>query len=304
MAEIDPIAERREREEQERKNKSLKNIMYALAGVAVLLAGGLAYIWSSKSSLVKDLNLEKQDLTEQIEALKSDYDSLTSDYESINSQLDSSREEVNQLVERIKQTEATDRAQIRRYEKELGTLRSIMKGYIVQIDSLNTLNHKLTVEAANARKEAAEAGRLNEELTAQVAGYKEQVAVGSKLKARGITLVGINGSGSATDRSSRVVKLRTDLSLVENAIAKTGARRIYIRVKGPDGILMTGTDQKMFTSGGEQMVCSASREVDYQGSEVEMSIYFAGDGAFTKGTYSVDVYSADGKLGSADLILR
>ena len=116
--------------------------------------------------------------------------------------------------------------------------------------------------------------------------------------------VGINGSGSTTDRSSRVVKLRTDLSLVENAIAKTGARRIYIRVKGPDGILMTGADQKMFTSGGEQMVCSASREVDYQGSEVEMSIYFGGDGAFTKGTYSVDVYSTDGKLGSADLILR
>ena len=35
-----------------------------------------------------------------------------------------------------------------------------------------------------------------------------------------------------------------------------------------------------------------------------MSIYFGGDGAFTKGTYSVDVYSTDGKLGSADLILR
>ena len=123
MAEIDPIAERREREEQERKNKSLKNIMYALAGVAALLAAGLVYIWSSKSSLVKDLDAEKQDLTQQIEALKSDYDSLTSDYESINSQLDSSREEVNQLVERIKKTEATDRAQIRKYEKELGTLR-------------------------------------------------------------------------------------------------------------------------------------------------------------------------------------
>ena len=29
-----------------------------------------------------------------------------------------------------------------------------------------------------------------------------------------------------------------------------------------------------------------------------------GDGSYTKGTYSVDVYSADGKLGSADLILR
>lgn len=42
MAEIDPIQERREREEQERKNESLKKTMWALVAVAVLLATGLA----------------------------------------------------------------------------------------------------------------------------------------------------------------------------------------------------------------------------------------------------------------------
>ena len=35
-----------------------------------------------------------------------------------------------------------------------------------------------------------------------------------------------------------------------------------------------------------------------------MSIYFSGASSYTKGTYSVDVYGADGKLGSADLVLR
>ena len=68
MAEIDPIRERREREEQERKNESLKKVMWILVAVAVLLAAGLAYIWFSKSSLVKDLNAEKDDLTQQMTA--------------------------------------------------------------------------------------------------------------------------------------------------------------------------------------------------------------------------------------------
>ena len=152
MAEIDPIRERRDREEQERKNESLKKVMWILVAVAVLLAAGLAYIWFSKSSLVKDLNAEKDDLTQQMIALKGDYDSLSSDYASINSQLDSSKEEVNQLIERIQKTEATNRRKMRQYEKELGTLRSIMRNYIVQIDSLNTLNHKLTADAAAARR--------------------------------------------------------------------------------------------------------------------------------------------------------
>ncbi len=284
--------------------EKLRKIMIGLAMLAVILLGALAYIWVNNNKIVNQLKVEKADLTEQMVALRADYDSLYTNSTLLTDSLAVEREKVDQMIERLKKTEATNRAQIRKYENELGTMRSIMKHYIVQIDSLNNLNNTLRQETADAKKEAADSRKKYNELRETTDKYEKQVEKGSVLKARGITLVGINGSGSTTDRSSRVVKLRTDLSLVENAIAKTGARRIYIRVKGPDGILMTGSDQKMFTSGGEQMVCSASREVDYQGSEVEMSIYFAGDGAFTKGTYSVDVYSADGKLGSADLILR
>ena len=108
----------------------------------------LIFNGSRHKTLVSELQIEKQDLQSQIEALQSDYDSLSSDYEFINAQLDSSREEIAQLVERVKTVSATNRSKIRQYEKELGTLRSIMRSYIVQIDSLNHLNHKLTAEAA------------------------------------------------------------------------------------------------------------------------------------------------------------
>ena len=304
MAEIDPIAERREREEQERKNKSLKNIMYALAGVATLLAAGLVYIWSSKSSLVKDLDAEKQDLTQQIEALKSDYDSLTSDYESINSQLDSSREEVNQLVERIKKTEATDRAQIRKYEKELGTLRSIMKGYIVQIDSLNTLNHKLTADAAAARREAAESKAEARELKGQVEDLTGKVATGSVIKSRGLSVAAYNASDKVTDRSSRVKRLLASLSLVENELAPRGPVRVYLRVKDPEGALLTNGSGTSFSYNGQTMTATASREVDYEGKEVDLSIYVNDIPSFQSGIYTVEAYTSQAFLGKTELLLR
>ena len=78
----------------EEKGSSLKGITVVLAVVAVLLAGTLAYIWWQKSSLVNELNIEKEELTLQMIALQNDYASLSSDYDTINSQLDSSREEV------------------------------------------------------------------------------------------------------------------------------------------------------------------------------------------------------------------
>lgn len=71
------------------ENNSLKKIMYALAAVAVLLAGALAYIWYQKSSLVKELTIDKEELTAQMIELQNDYATLSSDYDTINSQLDS-----------------------------------------------------------------------------------------------------------------------------------------------------------------------------------------------------------------------
>lgn len=302
--ETDPILERRALEARLAQENKLKKVMYALIGVAVVLAGALAYIWSQKSALISDLEIEKQDLTEQIESLQSDYANLSSDYDSINSQLDTSRAEVADLVERIKKTEATNRAMIRKYQKELGTLRSIMRNYIVQIDSLNTLNHKLTADAAAARKEAAASKAQSRQLEQQVESLSGQVAAGSVIKARGLRIDAYNASDKITDRSSRVVRLLTSLSLVENDLAPKGPVVVYIRVKDPDGIILTNANRASFTFNGETMVASASRRVDYEGKEVDLSIYLNDIPSFAKGVYTVEAYTEQSKLGTAELMLR
>ncbi|MBQ8810046.1 MAG: hypothetical protein IJZ69_06910 [Bacteroidales bacterium] len=288
----------------EMEEQSLKKVMYALAAVAVVLAGALAYIWYQKSSLVNELTLEKEELTEQMIALQNDYATLSSDYDDINLQLDSSRLEVQLLIDKITQTEATNRTKIRQYERELGTLRSIMKNYIVQIDSLNTLNKQLTADAAAARREAAESRRKQQELNKTVEELTGQVAAGSVIKARGIRIEAYNASDKVTDRSSRVLRLLTTLSLVENDLAPKGPVRVYIRVKGPDGILLTNDTQRTFEVNGEPMICSASREVDYQGKEVELSIYLNDITGYVKGIYTVEAYTEQTLLGSAELMLR
>lgn len=286
------------------EEKNLKTVMYAMSGVIVVLAGVLGYIWFTKSALVKDLNIEKEELTQQMVALQSDYEALSSDYDTINAQLDSSKEEVAQLIERIQKTEATNRNKMRQYEKELGTLRSIMRNYIVQIDSLNTLNQKLTAEAAAARKDAAESKAKNESLTQKVSHLSSQVATGSVIKATGLRVDAYNGSGAVTDRSSRVVKLLTSLSLVANDLAPHGPVRVYVVIKDPAGATLINSTSRQLTFNGTPIQTSASREVDYQGNEVDLSIYLNDIPAYTKGIYTVEAYTEQSYLGSAELLLR
>ena len=193
---------------------------------------------------------------------------------------------------------------MRKYEKELGTLRTIMRHYVTQIDSLNTLNHKLTAEAAAARKDASEARKANEQLAQQVDELSGQVAAGSVIKARGLHTEAYGKNDKKTDRSSRVVRLLTTLSLVETDLAPRGPVRVYIRVKDPEGILLTNSASVSFPMGDDEIVASASREVDYEGKEVELSIYLNDIPKYTKGVYTIQAYTAQTLLGETTLMLR
>lgn len=283
--------------------KRLKILIMALGAVALILLGVLLYVWFDRNGMIKDLNLEKDELTGQMQQLRAEYDSLSTSNDTLNAQLNIEKERVDILIEKVKETEATNRARIRQYEKELGTLRTIMRNYIHQIDSLNTLNVALRKDAATAREEARSKQKQYEDLRSTTDEYARKVEKGSVVKGRSFSLVGITEAGKDTDRSSRVVKLKTCLHLIENTIAATGPRKVYIRVKGPDGILLTNANQGVFHYEGEQLIYSAMREVDYQGQEVEICIYFA-DASFAKGVYSVEIFTDQTKLGGADCLLR
>lgn len=284
--------------------KKYKQIIIALASVAVILVGVLIYVYIDRNSIINDLSIEKEDLTAQMVELQNDYANLSTANDTLNAELMLEREKVAQLLERVKKTEANNKAKLLKYERELGTLRSIMRGYIKQIDSLNTLNNELREAAAVAKQEAKKSRKQYENLKSTTEELGKQVEMGSIVKGRGMTAIGINASGKETDRSSRVAKLKACVYLVENSIAKKGPRNVYLRVKGPDGILMTQNPMQMFKVAGEEMIYSASREVDYQGDEVEICIYFDYGQQFVKGVYNIEAYTTDGKLGTADLLLK
>ena len=130
------------------------------------------------------------------------------------------------------------------------------------------------------------------------------VTVGSILKARGLRMEAFNANDRVVDKSNRVVRLLVTLSLVENELAERGPVRVYVRVTDPSGNLLLDGKGTTFTFEGETLDATASREVDYQGDEVEMGIYVNNIPDFVKGIYTVQAYTEQSLLGSAELMLR
>ena len=298
-------------EEPASDNKKQKNILIALVTLTVLLAGGLVYMWLNNSKTEAELNKTLESSRSELAASMQDlldlqeaYSGLSVQYDTINMQLDSSRIEVELLMEKLQKERQISNATIKQYQKELGTLRAIMRGYIEQIDSLQQVNTKLTADAAAARKEAAASRKKTEELTKTVANLSGQVSAGAVIKAYGLKTEAYNKSDKVTDRSSRVAYLLTSLTLGENDLAERGPVTIYIRVKDPEGYLLVGDGQKAFEYNGEVMNCSASRSVDYQGAAVDLGIYLNDIPEYGKGVYTVVAYSDKSLLGTTELILR
>ncbi len=284
--------------------KTAKIIMIVLAAVLVAVVIALLYIWIDRAKMINELTTDKFTLELKLEDLRDGYDSLQTNNDTINLRLIEEREKVDLLIERLKTTEAANRSKMRQYEQELGLLRDIMRGYVQQIDSLNTLNQSLRAEAVMAKNEAEETGRKYETLVKHTDELAQKVEKGSVVKIRDINVVSITAKGKETARSGSTVKLKACFTFVENSIAQRGFRNVYVRVKGPDKILLT-QGQNYFTVDNERLIYSEMREVDYQGEDLEVCVFYGGvNEKFMKGVYTIDIYSGGVLLGTGQVLLK
>lgn len=297
-----------EKTKNEKTNTILK-VMTGILCVAVIILGALLY---KESKDRKDVVVQKEILTDdkdklikELGDLKQEYETLQTNNDSLNHALLNEREKIDLLIAKVKKTDAGNLQKIRDYEKELGTLRAIMQSYIVQIDSLNTLNQNLITQNLEMKEQVHEITRKHEEVTQRAEELTTKVQEGSVVKIRGMGTQGMTKKDKDTDRASKTNHLRTCLTLIENSIAARGVKTVYIRVKGPDGIVLTTNENNFFDVGGEQIVFSASRDIDYQGDEIELCIYYNfGDVKVAKGIYEVTAYMDGKSIGSSQVRLK
>ena len=115
------------------------------------------------------LVIDRDSIQNNLSDLMQDFDDLQLSNDTLSLQMGIERQRADSLMQRLKQERSWSLAKIKQYEKEVGTLRTIMRGYLHQIDSLNTLNKKLIDENVSYRKEITTA-----QMRAEMAEEKAQ----------------------------------------------------------------------------------------------------------------------------------
>ena len=289
-------------EDQQVDNKAVRGYRIVIIILAVILVALSVVYFNMHRQQAVEYALLEEDRTK----IQGDLDSLIVSFDDLKIQNDSiaaSLEEANQIMEQLKNERRLNYAKIRAYEKEVGTLRTVMQGYIRQIDSLNNINQKLTKENVSYKKQIS-----TQKLRAEMAEERAQeltnkVRAGAVIRARSITMTPLNEKGQEITRVQKAARLYVDFALSANDLAEPGNRPVYVCVTSPEGYLIANANAATFSFEGEPKVYSEVREVDYDCSDLGVGIYVSGNG-FTAGTYHVEIY-VDGHLaGANDIVLR
>lgn len=308
------LADRQKKEEKRRGNVLYLTIIVILT----TLCSVLLWQFFEQRSRVETIIIEKTkviesntDLLTNLKQLKEDYSGLRTDNSHLQQELDGKRAQIDLLMKQAEKHKG-DAYIIASLRKEAETLRKIMKHFVKEIDSLNTMNKTILAEKQVVQNYLDKEKEVTSSLTKEKDDLQNTVAVGSILKANNLTVAGVRFKSGGkkeiqTKSAKRVEKIKIKFTLGENKIAKKGDRRIYVRIITPDGKEMAQKNDEsgMFSFNGSKGFYAAKTTLNYNGTESDVVVYTSKSAIqFIPGKYIVEVNCDEATVGQATLALE
>ena len=299
-------------------------ILFLLISLAIM-----AYKWSGKNadlngcknevtSLKSDMDGMNQMMSGYVGSmsndLKADFQNMLKTYDELiekdKSKADSLNVQKDKIKELIKDLDNSKRngnlnaRKVAQLNRENTTLRNIMRGYVVQIDSLNTLNVKLNsdLNQTTTKLSSTEVERDNYKHEAEV--NADQVKKGSKLQAFGFSSAGLkmklNNTTEETNKARNCIQIRSGFTISENPLTPAGNKTVYMQIIDPDGKTLQSRSSNTLTTDDGSIAYSDKKDIDYQNQRIDMTIYYdMQNNEAVKGNYKVKIF-CDGLLIGAD----
>ncbi|CAN5243892.1 hypothetical protein BH09BAC5_BH09BAC5_09470 [soil metagenome] len=290
--------------------------------IIILLAGLCGYLSLQYKELrtvvatheikIEQVVKSKDDVEGDLKELKTQFEQLQTNDASMNAELQLKRAQIDSLLV-LAEKHKGDSYIIAKLKKETNTLREIMKGYIVTIDSLNQLNGKLIAEKqvvlGQLDNEKSHSKQVEDEKD-KLKNRIDRAAVLSTLnmKVTGIKQTRVGKKDTETNKASKVDKIRVMFDVADNDLTIAGPHDIYVRIITPDAQELTQEKNPthQFTFGNTKAYFAAKKTIDYQNQPMSVLILCPKakeEDNFAPGKYIIELYSDQVMIGTTTLTL-
>ncbi|WP_108822383.1 hypothetical protein [Dysgonomonas sp. Marseille-P4361] len=285
---------------EQKNNTKIFIVVIGILLIGIAVAG--YFIFSQKSQidvLQEETNLNKKQLEDEYENLAVQYEGfkLNIKNDSLLQRLTNEQTKVQRLLEELKTVKADNQSEISRLNKELASLRKILKSYIVQIDSLNRANEQLKKEKKEITTKYEQATHTLNQVSQEKENLTEKVTLASKLDASGISIQATNSKGKVQKKIKKVEQLVLNFTITKNITAEPGERTIYVRIMKPDNDVLTKSRTNVFPFENKDINYSMKKIIEYGGEEMPVTMYWIVEEYLMPGEYRVDIFADGNRIG-------
>lgn len=301
-------------------DKRSKKLLFLMIFALVLLNAGLIYQLVTKNNQLQNTQTELVDTTQELDDLKNIEEELRINLElksGQNAKLDSVIQlrnlEIQKKVAQIRgllnkgkvtQTElASASQQIASFKDQVSQLKA-------EIEELSTQNQYLKDENYVMQKQIEAEREINQEIRTQNTELVKQVEVGSRIFLKSLVANPMRnalvGDYKATDKLSKLEKIEVSCTLGNNDLVEKGDKTFYFQVITPNKSTLHSDNNSSGTfnfDGGDRMY-TVKKGVNFQNRNETISFAIPKTDGMTAGSYTVNVFSQNHKMGSTEFTLR
>jgi chromosome segregation ATPase len=290
------------------KSKAGKGVIVLLVIIVLVLGASIGIMLSKLNDQKKEAAEVQEVLEGQKKILEDDLTDLQDQFGALQTNNDSLKNlasEQQLKITKLLTIQADNTQKIRTYQKELETLRGVLRSLIIQVDSLQQTNQALKNERTELTRNLAEERAQRNRLTEDKQKLTTTVQKAQILSVSDIKTIGLSNRNRETERVNNIDKLKTCFTVRENQIATAGERVFYLVIIKPDKKVLTNKANDIFSvqEGGE-IVYTDRRFIDYENKDIEMCIFTDNDKRLTAGNYEAKVYCDGYLVGSSTFLLK
>ncbi|MDR3252791.1 MAG: hypothetical protein LBT35_04425 [Tannerella sp.] len=275
----------------------------------LVLGGAGYYIWyqhQQMNDMTEIFELEKESLTDGYEELSLQLEgfkfSVSND--SLVTLLTTEQAKVLRLQEELRTVKSTNARRINELKKELETLRKITRHYAAQIDSLNTENKQLKNENKIVTRKYQQASSEATRLSKEKEVLTERVEMASRLDAVNIQVSLITSKGKAAKNINKAAQIMLSFIISKNISAPVGEQTVYVRLMKPDDSILTKPNSGTFPFENRMIGYSIKRNIEYDGEEQSVVMYWTIDEYLSPGAYRADIFTEGVLIGRKSFTLE
>ena len=296
---------------EERNTGSGKWKVY-LAVLALIILVLLFWLFIQRSQLMKlvrEKEVEKMELQQELDSLMTEHNTVKTAYGSLSDSLASKDSIIQANAIEIRKLLDTQ-WEYNKVRKRIGLLQKIAQGYVNQIDSLYNVNRELKAENERIMQDVRTEQSKNQTLVKDKEELTQKMSEAAFLKAYNVNVTAYRVTGtkeSATDKASRTDRLRICFTIGENPLVQPGNRSVYIRIMRPDNVVVTKSKYDTFVFNGQTIPFSIREDINYQGKAMNLCVDWTKkdtDKPAMKGRYTVTVFTEDKEIGSSTFELK